>query len=92
MLVSLAAGVVGLQIGQLWLSVWEIVRVGSGHMSVFRAASRTQWTHRHVPALLGAAVLLFWVVSLALRYTEGSCQRQFSVRKWRNGRRASLRS
>lgn len=38
-LASVAASFLGLQVGQLWLSVWEVVRVGNGHISAFRTDS-----------------------------------------------------
>ncbi|HYX81594.1 MAG TPA: hypothetical protein VE714_04330, partial [Gemmatimonadales bacterium] len=44
-LASIVAAIAALQLGQLWLSVWEVVRVGNGHMSMFRTATRTAWTH-----------------------------------------------
>ncbi len=91
-LASGVAALVAMQLGQLWLGAWEMVRVGNGHLSGFRAATRTHWTRHYVTAIAVGAVLLFWSTALALRYTEESCQRQISVRKWRNGRRASLRS
>jgi hypothetical protein len=62
-LASIAASFLGLQVGQLWLSLWEVVRVGNGHMSSFRAATHNHWTHQHIGALFGAAVLLFYVIA-----------------------------
>jgi hypothetical protein len=61
---SLVASAVGLQSGQLWLSVWEAARVGNGHMSSFRAATQHPWPHDHVGALFAAGVALFWLVAL----------------------------
>jgi hypothetical protein len=63
-LASIAASVLGLQVGQLWLSVWEFIRVGNGHISAFRTASHTQWSHQHVGALFVAAVVVFWLMAL----------------------------
>ena len=61
---SVAVSFLGLQSGQLWLSVWEAVRVGNGHMSSFRAATQNPWSHQHVGALFFGGVLLFWLVAL----------------------------
>ena len=53
----------GLQLGQLWSSMWEAVRVGNGHMSSFRAASANHWSQQHVGTLFVSGILLFWVVA-----------------------------
>jgi hypothetical protein len=63
-LTSVAASVLALQVGQLWLSVWEVVRVGNGHISSFRTATHTAWSHQHVGSLLVAAILVFWIMAL----------------------------
>ena len=73
-LASIAASIAGLQVGQLWLSVWEIVRVGNGHMSGFRAATYTHWSHEHVAALFVAAVSVFWVVASIGDATAGDAR------------------
>jgi len=68
--IGLASGVVtllGLQVGQLWLGVWESVRVRNGHMSPFRAATDTAWPHHHAGALLAAGVIAFWLVAISPR-------------------------
>jgi hypothetical protein len=69
-LASAVASVVGLQSGQLWLSVWEAGRVGNGHMSSFRMATHDRWSHQHVGALFMGGVLLFWSMAL-LCYRRG---------------------
>jgi hypothetical protein len=46
------------------LGVWETLRVRNGHISVFRAASYTMWTHHHVGALYATGIVLFCVVAL----------------------------
>ena len=46
-LASLAASVIGVQLLELWLAVWEAIRVGNGHMSTFRAATWNRWTQNH---------------------------------------------
>jgi hypothetical protein len=68
-LASLAVSFLGLQVGQLWLGVWETIRVRNGHISVFRAASRTIWTHQHGGLLIVASIALFWIVGLTPRQT-----------------------
>lgn len=62
-LVAVAGSFLGLQVGQLWLGVCEAVRVRNGHISVFRAASRTVWTHDYAWALFVAGVAVCWVVA-----------------------------
>jgi hypothetical protein len=61
---SIAASFIGLQVGELWLAVWEVVRVGNGHMSSFRAATWNRWSQQHhgFEAIVG--VLLFWIIAL----------------------------
>lgn len=61
-LMSVAGSFLGLQVGQLWLGVWETVRVRNGHISVFRAASRTVWTHQHAWMLFFAGIVVCWSV------------------------------
>lgn len=61
---SLMASAIGLQSGQLWLTVWEVARVGNGHMSSFRAATQHPWPSDHVGALFATGVALFWLVAL----------------------------
>lgn len=60
---STVVSALGLQCGQLWLSVWEIVRVGNGHMSSFRAATQNLWPHQHVGELFVGGILLFWLIA-----------------------------
>jgi hypothetical protein len=50
-LMSVIAGILGLQAGPLWGAVWEAIRVGNGHMSLFRSASYTRWTNYHFSAI-----------------------------------------
>jgi hypothetical protein len=58
-LASLAVSLLGLQAFRLWGAVWEVIRVGNGHMTSVRAASRSAWVH-HVdgPVLWGMALFL----------------------------------
>jgi hypothetical protein len=66
-LASLAASFLGLQVGQLWLTLWEIIRVGNGHMSSFRLATQDPWSQQHVGALFVAGVVMFWGIALLIR-------------------------
>lgn len=68
---SIGASAAGLQVGQLWLGAWEAIRVGNGHLSTFRAATRTQWSHQHVGVLFLAGLLVFWVIA-ALSFRAGT--------------------
>jgi hypothetical protein len=63
-LTSAAASFLGLQLGQMWLAVWEVTRVGNGHLSSFRAAVFNHWSQRHIGALFAGGVLLFWLIAL----------------------------
>jgi hypothetical protein len=73
-MVSVAVSFLGLQSLRLWLGVWEVVRVGNGHMTSIRAASQSRWMH-HVDGQLLGGMLLFWLVALCcfrLRSAEHS--------------------
>jgi hypothetical protein len=61
--VSVAVSFLGLQCLRLWGAVWEVVRVGNGHMTSIRAASKTRWMH-YVDGQLVGGILLFWLVVL----------------------------
>jgi hypothetical protein len=60
---SVAFSFLGLQCFRLWGAVWEVIRVGNGHMTSIRAASRNRWVH-HLDGQLIAAILLFWLVAV----------------------------
>jgi hypothetical protein len=66
-LASVAASFLGFQVGQLWLSVWEAVRVRNGHMSTFRAATQNRWPHEHVGAMFIGGIFAFWLVAISWR-------------------------
>ena len=66
---SVVATFLALQVGQLWLSVWEGVRIRNGHMSGFRAVTYTRWPYRHGIAVYAAGVATFWLVALCWRRT-----------------------
>jgi len=60
---SVAVSFLGLQCLRLWGAVWEVIRVGNGHMTSMRAASQNGWMH-HVNGQLLGAIVLFWLVAL----------------------------
>lgn len=64
-LVSLAVAVLGIQCVRLWGGIWEVIRVGNGHMTSIRAASSTGWVHQYPGADFLGAVAVFWLVALA---------------------------
>jgi len=66
-LTSVVVTFLGLQIGQLWSSIWEAVRVRNGHMSPIRSATYTAWTHQHVGALFVGGMVMFWLVATSWR-------------------------
>jgi hypothetical protein len=60
---SVAVSVLGLQCLRFWAAVWEVIRVGNGHMTSIRAASENRWMH-HIDGQLMGGILLFWLVAL----------------------------
>jgi hypothetical protein len=60
---SVAVSFLGLQCLRFWGAVWEVIRVGNGHMTSIRVASKTRWMH-HVDGQLIGGILLFWLVAL----------------------------
>lgn len=60
---SVAVSFLGLQCLRFWGAVWEVIRVGNGHMTSIRAASQNRWMH-HVDGQLMGGILLFWLVAL----------------------------
>lgn len=60
---SIVVSFLGLQCLRLWGAVWEVIRVGNGHMTSIREASQNAWMH-HVDGQLLGGILLFWVVSV----------------------------
>ncbi len=66
-LTSAIASVLGIQLGQLWGSVWEAVRVRNGHMSMFRAATWNRWPHHHASALFVGGIVAFWLIAALWR-------------------------
>jgi len=63
-LTSMAVALLGIQCFRLWGAVWEVIRVGNGHMTGIRAASSTRWVHQYPGADFLGAVLVFWLVAL----------------------------
>lgn len=63
-LASIAAALIGLQAFRLWGALWEVVRVGNGHMTSIRAASSSGWAHQYVGADFIGGVVLFSLIAL----------------------------
>lgn len=63
-LASIAAAFLGLQCFRLWAAVWEVVRVGNGHMTSIRAASYSRWSQQYVGADFIGGLFLFWLIAL----------------------------
>ncbi len=68
---SLAVSFLGLLLGQLWFTAWELVRIGNDHFGGSRAA-RNLWGD-HAGELFTAGIVLFWVIAL-LRYLAMSAE------------------
>ena len=60
-LASLPAAVAGVQLLALWGAVWEVVRIGNGHISSFRSTANPLAGHRGIEWT--AAVLLFLAIA-----------------------------
>lgn len=76
---SIGISAAGVQLGGLWASVMEMVRVGNDHLSGYRA-SWNPWD-KHLVGIYLAGVILF-LVTAALRY-------QLDKRRFDEPRRAS---
>ena len=63
-LASLAVALLGSQCFRLFGGVWEVIRVGNGHMTSIRAASANAWVHQYPAADIISGLLLFWVVAV----------------------------
>jgi hypothetical protein len=63
-LASVAVSFLGLQCLRLWGAVWEVVRVGNGHMTSIRAASYSRWSQQYVGADFIGGIFLFWLIAL----------------------------
>ncbi len=67
---SLVTGLLAAQCFRLWGAVWEVHRVGNGHMTSIRAASLTRWTTEYPGAEVLAGIVLFLIVaSMRQSYT-----------------------
>jgi hypothetical protein len=66
-LASVAAALLGAQSFRLWGAIWEVIRVGNGHMTSIRAASYSRWNAEYAGADVVASVLLFWLI-VAIRH------------------------
>jgi hypothetical protein len=63
-LTSLAAAFLGMQCFRFWAAVWEVIRIGNGHMTSIRAASSSRWPQQYGGADFIGCILLFWVIAL----------------------------
>jgi hypothetical protein len=79
-LASMAAAVLGTQVFRLWGAVWEVIRVGNGHMTSIRAASSSRWPHQYAGADVIGGVVLFWLVALMCYRAASDDERSSDVR------------
>jgi hypothetical protein len=63
-LASIAIAFLGTQCFRLWGGVWEVIRVGNGHMTSIRAASYSGWTKQYGGGDFIGGILLFWLIAL----------------------------
>jgi hypothetical protein len=63
-LASVTVSFLGLQFLRLWGAIWEVVRVGNGHMAGIRAATYTRWAQHHIDGLFIGGIVLFWLIAL----------------------------
>jgi hypothetical protein len=74
--VSLAIGLLGIQVLGLWGAVWETIRVGNGHIGTgIRSAAAANWTPELRGQLLMIAIALFWLIA-SFRHRLDSKARQ----------------
>jgi hypothetical protein len=76
-----AAGfsLLGVQALWLWGAVWEVVRVGNGHMTSIRAASYTRWNSAYPGADYIAGVFLFLLIALFCYWVVSDEERSTNV-------------
>jgi hypothetical protein len=74
-LVSIAVALAGQQVFRLWAAVWEVIRVGNGHMTSIRAASSSAWVKQYAGVDLLAGVVLFWIVATICGRARGASVR-----------------
>jgi hypothetical protein len=60
---SIALAFVFVLVLQLWLVIWEVIRVGNGHISGFRAATARQWPQQHLALLFAASLAGCWLAA-----------------------------
>ena len=78
-LVSVAVSFLGIQALRLWLAVWEVVRVGNGHMTSIRAASSARWPQHYVGADFATGIFLFWLIALYCCRTQSDDERSADI-------------
>jgi hypothetical protein len=66
-LASVVVTLFGLVSLRLWAAVWEVVRVGNGHMTSMRAASYTRWSGQYPGVDFLAGMLVFWLIVVLSR-------------------------
>jgi len=71
-LACMPVALLGAQCFRLWGAVWEVIRIGDGHMTGIRAASQTVWTKQYAGADVVAGVFLFWLIALIWSRTGSS--------------------
>ena len=78
-LVSVAVSVLGVQCLRLWAAVWEVVRVGNGHMTSIRAASYSRWNQQYAGVDFIGGVILFWLIALICRRVVSNYQQSIEA-------------
>ena len=61
---SVGVTFLGVQCFRLFGAVWEVVRVGNGHMAGIRAANHNRWVQQYAGADFLIGILLFWLIAL----------------------------
>jgi len=79
-LISVAVTLAGVQCLRLSGAVWEVVRVGNGHMATIRGASYTRWNQQYVGADLIGGVVLFWIIALICAHLVPDADHSTDVR------------
>jgi hypothetical protein len=60
--VSAIGSGLGLQAFPLWGAVWEVVRVGNGHMTSIRAATQDRWINHYVDVAFVGGMVVFCLI------------------------------
>lgn len=79
-LVSVAMALAGQQVFRLWAAVWEVVRVGNGHMTTSARRRRPAGAQQYAGGDVVGALVLFWIVALVCSRIGSGQERPMDLR------------